>query len=406
MKKLTDTLIRSAKPKAKPYKLSREDGLFVIVNPGGGKWWRFSYTFGGKEKLLSIGIYPAVSLSDARERRHNARKLLANGIDPGAQRKAEKTAGQEMAANSFEVVAREWFLKFSARWAKSHADKIIGRLNRDVFPWIGDKPVSAITAPGLLTVLRRVEERGALETAHRILQVCGQIFRYAVATGRAERNPSQDLRGALAPWKPEHYPTITDPKVIGELLRVIQGFTGGFATKCALQLAPLLFVRPGELRQMEWTEIDFEAARWNIPAAKMKMREPHLIPLSEQSIAILRELQQLTGRRQYAFPGGRDPRKPMSDAALNAALRRLGYDKDTLTMHGFRAMARTLLDETLGHRPDFIEHQLAHAVRDPNGRAYNRTSHLPERQKMMQDWADYLDQLRREEPKLISVRAN
>lgn len=405
MEKLTNTLIRTAKPDAKPYKLRpREDGLYVLVNPNGAKWWRFAYSFGGKEKLLSLGVYPAVSLADARERRDDARKLLARGVDPGAQRKAEKAAGAERAANSFEAIAREWFDKFSTRWAKSHADKVICRLERDAFPWLGGTPIAEITAPMLLTVLRRVEDRGALETAHRVLQVSGQIFRYAIATGRAERDPSQDLRGALAPWKPEHYPTITDPDAIGGLLRAIDGYGGGFAVKCALQLAPLLFVRPGELRTMEWAELDFDAAEWSIPANKMKTREPHLVPLSEQAVTILRELQPLTGRRPYVFPGSRDPRKPMSDAALNAALRRLGFDKATITMHGFRAMARTLLDETLGYRPDFIEHQLAHAVRDPNGRAYNRTSHLQERRKMMQGWADYLDTLRRA-GKVVPLRA-
>ncbi|EIT69977.1 MULTISPECIES: tyrosine-type recombinase/integrase [Hydrocarboniphaga] len=391
--KLTDTGIRAAKPKAKPYKLPREDGLFLLINPSGSKWWRLAYSFDGKEKLLSLGVYPEVSLADARRRRDEARKLLAAGVDPSGHRKAEKLAGAERAANSFEVIAREWFGKFSTRWAPSHSSKTIGRLERDVFPWLGDRAVASVTAPELLTVLRRVEARGALETAHRILQVSGQIFRYAIATGRAERDPSQDLRGALAPWKPEHYPSITEPKAIGGLLRAIDGFSGTFPVACALKLAPMLFVRPGELRQMEWAEVDLDSAEWSIPAGKMKTREPHLVPLPTQAIAILRELQPFSGRGQFVFPGVRSPRKPMSDAALNAALRRLGYPKEVMTLHGFRATARTLLDETLGFRPDFIEHQLAHAVRDPNGRAYNRTSHLPERRKMMQAWADYLDTL-------------
>ncbi|MCW0207284.1 MAG: integrase arm-type DNA-binding domain-containing protein [Achromobacter sp.] len=401
---LSDTAIRKAKPADKTQRLFDGGGLYLEITPAGGKLWRQKYRFGGKEKRLAHGTYPEVSLAEARDRRDNARKLLAAGTDPGEHRKAEKQAGEDRAANSFEAVAREWFGKFAPNWAASHAGKIMGRLENDLFPWIGSRPVAEIKAPELLRCLRRIESRGALETAHRVLQNAGQVFRYAIATGRADRDPSTDLRGALAPWKPQHYPAPTDPKAVGELLRAIDGYTGGNVVKAMLRLAPLVFVRPGELRQAEWAEIDLEAAEWNIPAHKMKMREPHMVPLSRQAIEILTDLQPLTGNRAHVFPGGHDPRKPMSEAALNAALRRIGYDGEEMTAHGFRAIARTLLDEELGFRPDYIEHQLAHAVRDPNGRAYNRTAHLAARRKMMQAWADYLDRRRTDTGKILEFK--
>ena len=399
--KLTDTALRKAKPTEKTQKLFDGGGLFLEITPAGGKRWRQKYRFGGKEKLLAHGVYPDVSLAEARERRDQARKLLANGVDPGEHKKAQKVAGEERTANSFEAVAREWFAKFSKGWAKSHADKILSRLENDLFPWLGARPIADVRAPDLLRCLRRIESRGALETAHRVLQNAGQVFRYAIATGRADRDPSADLRGALAPWKPQHYPAPTDPKAVGELMRAIDGYSGGLVVKAMLQLAPLVFVRPGELRQAEWAEIDLDAKEWSIPAHKIKMRVPHLVPLSKQAVAILKDLQPLTGNRTHVFPGGHDPRKPMSENALNAALRRMGYDKTTMTAHGFRAIARTLLDEELKFRPDYIEHQLAHAVKDPNGRAYNRTSHLAERRKMMQAWADYLDRRRDDTGKVL-----
>lgn len=391
---LTDTAIKSAKPGAKPTKLADEKGMFLLITPSGGKWWRLKYRSGGKEKLLSLGTYPEVSLKDARQRRDEARKLLANGIDPSENRKAIKAAKSESAGNSFEVIAREWFAKYSVNWVPSHGDKIIRRLERDIFPWVGSRPISEITAPELLGVLRRIEGRGAVETAHRALQNSGQVFRYAVATGRAQRDPSGDLKGALPPVKETHLAAITDPKAIGPLLRAIDDYQGQLVTKCALRLAPLVFVRPGELRRAEWAEFDLDNAEWNIPAERMKMREAHLVPLSAQAVAILRELHPLTGHGKYVFPGARTYTRPMSDNAILAALRRMGFAKDEMSGHGFRAMARTILDEVLGIRPDFIEHQLAHAVRDPNGRAYNRTAHLAERKKMMQQWADYLDHLK------------
>ena len=394
MNKLTDAPIRKAKPKDKPYKIADGGGMYLEVMPNGSKYWRMKYRHGGKEKRLAFGVYPDVSLALARERREEARKLLANGCDPGAVKQAQKTARVERAANSFEVVAREWYAKQSATWTESHGSRIMQRLERDIFPWIGGRPIADITAPELLAVLRRIEERGAVETAHRAHQNCGQVFRYAIATGRAERDPSPDLKGALPPVKQTHLAAITDPKKIGELLRAMDDYQGYFVTKCALRLAPLVFVRPGELRKAEWTEFDLGKAEWNIPAERMKMREPHLVPLSTQAVEILRELHALTGGSRYVFPGARTNGRPMSDNAILAALRRMGFAKDEMSGHGFRAMARTILDEVLQVRPDFIEHQLAHAVRNPNGRAYNCTAHLAERRKMMQLWADYLDKLK------------
>ncbi|MES9027030.1 integrase arm-type DNA-binding domain-containing protein [Stenotrophomonas sp. BSUC-16] len=391
---LTDTAIRKAKPGPKPTKLRDGGGLYVQLNPDGSRWWRWDYRrpVTGKRNTLSLGTYPEVSLADARGRQAEARRLLASGIDPGEHRKAAKVAGVEKAANSFEVVTREWLGK--QKWVESYRCKVVAWMDNDVFPWIGGRPVAELAAPDFLRVARRIEERGAIESAHRIMQNCGQVMRYAVATGRADRNPVADLRGALAPPMERHHAAITNPRELGGLLRAIDAYAGDASTRAALRLAPLVFVRPGELRHAEWSEIDLDAGEWNIPAHKMKMREPHLVPLSSQAVAILRDLQPLTGHRQYVFPGGRSPKRPLSDNALTAALRRMGFDKETMTAHGFRATARTLLDEVLGWRPDLIEHQLAHAIRDPNGRAYNRTSHLPERQKMMQAWADYLDALR------------
>lgn len=391
---LTDILIRASKPTEKPQRLFDSGGMYIEISPSGGKLWRLKYRHGGKEKRLALGVYPAISLKDARERRDAARKLLAAGIDPGEQRKAEKAAGTDRDANSLEVVAREWFAQQSPNWVEGHSSKIIARLERDIFPWIGARPIADVTAPEILKSLRRIEARGTIETAHRVLQNCGQIFRYAVATGRAERDPTPDLRGALAPVKEAHHAAITEPAAIGGLLRAIDIYRGAPVTKSALMLAPLVFVRPGELRHAEWSEIDLDAALWNIPAARMKMKDAHLVPLSTQAVAILRELHPLTGRSRYVFPGARSHQRPMSETAILAALRRMGFEKHEMTGHGFRAMARTILDETLGVRVDFIEHQLAHAVRDPNGRAYNRTAHLAERKKMMQQWADYLDGLK------------
>lgn len=389
---LSPSGVANAKPKDKPYALRDGRGLLLLVESRGGKLWRFDYRRPetGKRNMLSLGTYPDVSLKQARERREEARKLLADGIDPGAKRKAEASAD----ADTFEAVAREWFAMHSPKWAPGHAVKIIRRLERDVFPWIGSRPIARLKAPDVLALLRRIESRGAIDTAHRAQQNCGQVMRFAVATGRADADVTRDLRGSLAPSQPTVYPAIIEPARVAELLRAIDAFTGTFTTACALKLAPLVFVRPGELRTAEWAEFDLDAGEWNIPAAKMKMRTPHLVPLSSQAVAILRELWPLTGSGRYLFPGARDRKKSLSNMAMNAALRRMGFDQNTMTTHGFRAMARTILDERLGYRPDFIEHQLAHAVKDANGRSYNRTSFLPERRTMMQGWADYLDTLK------------
>ena len=390
---LSDMKIQKIKAQDKPITLFDGGGLFLLITPSGGKLWRFKYRFNGKEKKIAFGAYPTISLLDARHKRDEAKRQLANGIDPAEVRQAQKQANIQE-TETFEVVAREWHNKFKANWTEGHAETIRHRLERDVYPWIGKRPISEIKAPELLKVLQRVEERGTLETAHRIRTICGQVFRYALATGRAERDPASDLRGALPQTQERHRAAITEPKKVGDLLRAIDCYQGSFVVKCALQFLPLVFVRPGELRHAEWSEIDFDNAEWNIPAGKMKMREAHLVPLSNQAIVILKELQKLTGASLYCFPSGRSFDRPMSDNALVAALRRMGFEKSEMTAHGFRAMARTLLDEVLQVRIDFIEHQLAHAVRDPNGRAYNRTAHLAERKKMMQQWSDYLDGLK------------
>lgn len=343
---------------------------------------------------MALGAYPDVPLALARQRREDARQMLARGIDPGEHRKAVAQAKAELAANTFEVTAREWLGEWLGKrdWVPKYSVKVVAWMENDMFPWIGSTPVSELTAPDFLRVARRIEARGAIESAHRIMQNCSQILRHAIATGRAERNPVADLRGAVSPAPDRNHAAVVDPVELGELLRALHSYRGTIIVQTALKLAPMLFVRPGELRQAEWAEIDLDAALWSIPAARMKMRQAHLVPLSLQSVQLLRELHPLTGRGRYVFPGGRSVRRPMSEGAVLAALRVLGYDK--ATGHGFRASARTLLDEVLGYRPDIIEHQLAHAAKDPNGRAYNRTTHLVERTRMMQDWADYLDRLR------------
>ncbi len=390
---ITDTKARNAKLKDKQYKIFDTDGLFMLVSPAGGKWWRFKYRFGGKEKLMSLGTYPEVSLLQARRHRDDARKQVADGIDPMQARKDEKTA-KILNESTFETVAREWHGKYNSTWSNKHSETTLNRLEYNVFKSIGERPIIEIKAPELLMVLRKIESRGALETAHRVRAICSQVFRYAVATGRAERDPAADLKGALPPVKPKHQAAITVPDKVAGLLRAIDGYEGSFVTRCALKLAPLLFVRPGELRKMQWAEIDFEAAEWNIPAEKMKTDQPHLVPLARQSLEILKELHKLTGSGQFVFPSVRTGSRPMSDNTVLAALRRMGFEKDEMSGHGFRAMARTILDEVLQVRPDYIEHQLAHAVRDPLGRAYNRTAFLAERREMMQTWADYLDGLK------------
>lgn len=389
---LTDTAVRNAKPAKKPRKLADEKSLYLLINQT-GKYWRMDYRFMSKRKTLALGVYPDVSLADARQRRDDARKLLANDTDPGENKKAVKAAKADSAGNSFEVVAREWWQsKKQPTLSEGHAARILRQLELDIFPWIGKKPIADITAPDLLAAARRIESRGALESAHRALQNCGQVLRYAVATGRAVRDVSADLRGALPPVKETHLAAVTEPKQVAPMLRAFDDYSGSFVTKCALRLAPLVFVRPGELRKAEWADIDLEKAEWRYLVTKTNT--PHIVPLSRQAVEILTELKALTGSGPYVFPGARTNGRPMSDNAILAAMRRMNIGKDEMTGHGFRAMARTILDEVLGVRPDFIEHQLAHAVKDPNGRAYNRTAHLAERKNMMQLWADYLDKLK------------
>jgi len=389
---LSATAIKNSKPKDKNYKLSDERGLYLLITTKGSKWWRLDYRFQKKRKTLSMGVYPDISLKEARERRDQARNQIANDIDPSEVRKTVKSEIHNQSKNSFEVIAREWFVKFSSTWSDGHADRIIRRLERDIFPWIGGKPIAGLTAPQLLEVIQRIESRGALETAHRALRNCGEIFRYAIATGRANSDLSGDLKGSLPQVRVLHLAAITEPKKVGELLKVLDGYKGTLVVSCALRLAPLVFVRPGELRKAEWKDIDLERGEWRFDITKTNTQ--HIVPLSRQAIKILSELEMLTGNGQYVFPGARSEARPMSDNAVLAAFRRLDISKDEMSGHGFRAMARTILDEVLGFRPDFIEHQLAHAVRDPNGRAYNRTAHLNERKKMMQAWADYLDNLK------------
>ena len=388
---LTDVAIRKASPADKPYKLTDGQGLYLLVNTA-GKYWRVNYRFAGKYKTLALGTYPDIGLADARERLKDARRLLANDTDPALVKKVQKATRKEASANSFEAVAREWYAKYSPAWATSHADRILRRLDVHVFPWMGSRPIAEINAPEVLAVLRRIEERGTLETAHRVSQVLGQVFRYAVATGRASRDPTGDLKGALPPSRPTHFAAVTEPLAIGALLRAIDAHNGGFVVKAALRLAPLVFVRPGELRTARWDDIDLDNATWAYTVSKTKTQ--HIVPLARQAVAILREIEPLTGHKAHVFPANRGEGRPMSENTVNAALRSLGYDGKTLTGHGFRAMARTLLDEVLSFPPHVIEQQLAHAVKDPLGRAYNRTAHLEQRRAMMQAWADYLDKLK------------
>ena len=395
---LSATEVDKAKPGATQRKLFDGGGLFLLVTPTGGRWWRFKYSFNSKEKLLSFGTYPEISLAQARELREEARKLLSLGVDPSENRKAVKAAGEELKANSFECIARDWHKKMvgDSAWTADHADTIMTRMTQDMFPYIGTKPITEVTAKDIRGILDRVKNRGAVDTARRCRTIASQVFTYAIGEDKAEYNIAVSLSKYLPDVSKtrKHMASITDPKELAPLLRAIDGYQGGFVTKCALQLAPMLFVRPGELRQMEWSEIDFESAEWNIPAPKMKMKQPHLVPLSSQAISILAAIKPLTGNRKYVFPSTKSGDRCMSDNTINSAFRIMDFDGDTICGHGFRATARTILDEVLGFRVDFIEHQLAHAVKDPNGRAYNRTAHLAERRKMMQLWADYLDGLK------------
>jgi integrase len=399
---LTSTKIRAAKPHEKPYKLSDSGGLYLLVNPNNSLWWRLKYRFEGREKSLSLGVYPHVSLQQARSQRDEAKKSVANGVDPSAKRQAEKSA----TANTFEAVAREWLALQEKKLAPATFAKAIWTFETLAFPYIGSRPIAKLGAMDVLKVLKRIEGRGIHETAHRTRQRCAQVFRYAVQSGRAERDPTVDLKGALAPVKSEHHAAITEPVRIGELLRAIDGYTGHVITAYALKLAPLLFVRPGEFRHAEWSEFDLDGhePHWRIPAEKMKMGEQHVVPLSKQALVLLLELHLLTGSGQYVFPSLRGGSRCMSENTLNAALRRLGYTSDEMTGHGFRSLASTNLNEQ-GYHPDLIELQLAHAERNKVRAAYNQAQRLTERRKMMQSWADYLDGLR-SGGKIIPFRAH
>ena len=410
---LTDTAIRKAMPGPKTRKLSDGKGLYLELSPAGGRWWRLKYRIAGVEKRISLGTYPETSLKAAREKMEEARALVAQGIDPSQARKAAKqeAAHQDEQAQreaqglplhgSFESVAREWFDTRKDEWAPTYAKKIFRRLEVDVFPWLGKLPVPNITPPMVLDMLRKAESRGAIETAHRVLETCGQVFRFAVATGRIESNPARDLKDALRKPMVQHFAAITDPQRFGELLRAIDSYRGTPVVCAALRLMPLMLLRPGELRQAQWDELDLPAATWTVPAARMKREKvgkiygkPHIVPLPRQAVAIFEALKPLTEHSPYVFRGERSAQRPMSDAAINAALRTLGFSADEVTGHGFRASARTMIVERLGIAESVVEAQLAHSVRDNLGRAYNRTEFMQERVRMMQQWADYLDTLR------------
>jgi integrase len=386
---LNDTKVRSAKSREKAFKLSDERGLFLLVMPTGSRLWRLKYRLNGREKLISLGAYPDVTLKRAREKRDAARRLIADGVDPSVQRKAERAA----LAQSFEGVAKEWLELQTKSLTPETISILSARLDSGLYPYIGSRPISAITAQELLGALRRIEARGRHETAHRVRALAGRVFRYAVATGRAHHDVAADLKGALAPVRSKNFASVTDPARVGELMRAIHGYSGHPVTALALKLAPLVFVRPGELRAAEWPEFDLANAEWRIPGERMKMGEPHLVPLSRQALAILRELQPLARGGRYLFPSLRTRDRPMSDNTINAALRRMGYTSEEQTGHGFRSMASTLLNEQ-GFPPDVIELQLAHTERNKVRAAYNKAQRLPERRKMMQAWADYLDRLR------------
>ncbi|RDS82210.1 DUF4102 domain-containing protein [Dyella monticola] len=391
---LTDTKLRGLKPRDKVYRVADTNGLCIEVRPSGTKLWRYRYRHAGKPSMAALGEYPTMSLSEARTERDKARALVKSGASPAQVAKAERATRLEKVGNTFASVALEFLAKREKEGMGANSVERGRRLIEKDLSSISGLPIADISAPVLLAALRKMEQRGIVESAHRARGLAGQVFRYAIVTGRAERNPASDLIGALERPQTKHFASIILPSKIGELLRTIHNYQGSPVTIAALKLAPMVFVRPGELQHAEWLEFDLDKAIWDIPAEKMKMKQPHLVPLSHQAIAILRELHQLTGSGKYVFPGMRSVRRPISENTVNAALRYMGYDGDTMTGHGFRAMARTVLDEELGFPVDHIEHQLAHAVKDANGRAYNRTTHLPARRKMMQAWADYLDDLR------------
>lgn len=386
---LTEKAILAAKPRDKAYKLPDTGGLVLLVTPEGGLWWRFRYRHGGKEKMISLGVYPHVKLKEARAKRDEARKAVVAKIDPSAQRKAVAVA----TADTFEAVAREFLETKRNTLEPSTWKRDADQLTQMVYPYLGNKPIASIEAPDLLDVLRKIEAKGNHDTAHRARALCGRVFRFAIATGRAKHDISADLKGALVPKVTKNLAAITDPVKVGQLLRAIDGFDGQPATVAALKLAPYVFLRPGELRAAEWPEFDLDKGEWRVPAERMKMREMHIVPLAIQAVEILRDLKPLTGKGRLVFPAIGNGERPISENTINGALRRLGYTSEEMTGHGFRAMASTLLNEQ-GVNPDLIELQLAHKERNKVRAAYNRAQRLAERRSMMQAWADYLDELR------------
>ncbi|KVH32251.1 tyrosine-type recombinase/integrase [Burkholderia cepacia] len=390
---LTDVAVRSAKPAEKPYKLTDGGGMYLLVQPNGARYWRMAYRMHGKQKLLALGVYPDVGLALARKRRDDAREKLAIGIDPGEAKKNEKRAARLNARNSFESVALGWMDERRALVQQEQYDKTLARFTSDVFPWLGKRPITDIDAPEILSVLKRIDGRGARYSAHRVRSEISRVFRYGIKEGLCKTDPAKDLVGAIPAPVETHFASITEPAKVGEMLRSFDGFSGTFPVLCALKLAPFVFVRPGELRKAEWSQFNLEKGEWRYLITKTNTA--HLVPLATQAVAILRELHALTGTGRYLFPGARTALRPMSNATINAALRRLGYDTRTeITGHGFRAMARTILHEELEQKPEVIEHQLAHSVPDNLGTAYNRTKFIKDRRAMMQKWADYLDQLK------------
>ena len=398
---LTDTKLKALKVQNASYRLADSNGLCIEVRPTGAKVWRYRYRINDKASMVTIGEYPAVSLQQARTERDKLRAMVKAGTNPAHAQRAAKAANVERNANTFGAIGLEYLAKREREGMTAHSVERDRRALETYLAPIYDSPISDVTAPMLLAALRKLEQRGVIETTHRARALAGRVFKYAVATGRGERNPAADLTGALERLQVRHFPSVTKPEQIGALLRALHSYQGSVVTQAALKLAPLVFVRPGELRHAKWEDIDLDAAEWRYMVTKTKTQ--HIVPLSTQAVAILRELHPYTKRSAYVFPSERTASRPMSENTINAALRGMGYDRDTMTGHGFRAMARTLLDEVLGFRPDYIEHQLAHTVKDPLGRAYNRTTHLPERTKMMQAWSDYLDALRDDSGKVVSI---
>lgn len=406
LNKLTATAVRNAKPREKTYRLADGGGMYLEITPTGGMYWRLKYRFQGKEKRLAIGVYGEgagrVSLAQARKARDDAKELLAQGLDPSTAKRLAKKQKRDAADNTFKAVATEWLEHIHKHEVvPAHYARNKRRLERDIFPTLGHRPVAEISPPELLECLRKVEKRGHLETASRIKTVCGQVFRYAISTGKARRDTAADLRGSLRRAKTQHFAAITDPKEIPALLRAIDGYGGTPVVVAALNLAPLVFVRPGELRHARWEDFDLEAATWSFQPSKNA--DPLIVPLPRQAVAILNDLYGLTGPGGYVFPNLRDSKRPMSDSTIGAALDTIGY-KNRMTGHGFRAMARTILAERLNYPPDYIEQQLAHKVRDSNGRAYNRTKFLEQRREMLQAWADYLEALRDGTANVVPIR--